>query len=296
MRSADMMDPAIIAIPSLLTAGVVLILLGLTGTRQQSSDGRPGRQPRPLRDWMVRAGVGSVSLPELAGFCAGVGLLAGLALLAIAHSVWLSIAFAALAGYLPVAVLKGRQRRRSRERREVWPDAIDHLVSAVRAGMSLPNAVSTLSERGPEPLREPFAHFSAEYSVTGRFGEALDRLKDELADPAGDRVVEALRIAREVGGSELGRTLRTLAGFLRDEHRVRRELEARQSWVIVAARLAFATPWFVLLLLATKPEAVGAYQRPAGAVVIAVGAALATLGYRLMLRIGRLPAEERVLR
>jgi len=103
-------------------------------------------------------------------------------------------------------------------------------------------------------------------------------------------------VAREVGGSDLGRTLRTLSAFLRDEHRVRRELEARQSWVIVAARLAFCTPWLVLLLLATKPEAVAAYQRPAGAVVIAVGAALATAGYRLMLRIGRLPVEERVLR
>jgi tight adherence protein B len=103
-------------------------------------------------------------------------------------------------------------------------------------------------------------------------------------------------VTREVGGSDLGRTLRTLSAFLRDEHRVRRELEARQSWVIVAARLAFGTPWFVLLLLATKPEAVAAYQRPGGAVVIAVGAVLATAGYRLMLRIGRLPTEERVLR
>jgi tight adherence protein B len=288
-----MTDPAIIAIPSLLMAGVVLLLLGVTGTRQRGSDHRRARR---LRDWMVRAGVGSVSPAELAGFCVGVGALIGLALLAIAHSVWLAIAFAVLGGYLPVAVLKGRHRRRSRERREVWPDAIDNLVSAVRAGMSLPNAVSVLGERGPEALRRPFASFSAAYSATGRFGEALDRLKEELADPAADRVVEALRIAREVGGSELGRTLRTLAVFLRDEHRVRRELEARQSWVIVAARLAFGTPWFVLLLLATKPEAVVAYQRPAGAVVIAAGAALATGGYRLMLRIGRLPTEERVLR
>jgi tight adherence protein B len=245
---------------------------------------------------MIRAGVGSVSLAELAAFCAGVATIAGLALLAIAHSAWLAIAFAALAGYLPVVVLKARHRRRSRERSEVWPDAIDHLVSAVRAGMSLPDAVSVLGDRGPEALRAPFANFSAVYSATGRFGGSLDRLKEELADPAADRVVEALRIAREVGGSELGRTLRTLAAFLRDEHRVRRELEARQSWVIVGARLAFGTPWFVLLLLATKPEAVVAYQRPAGAVVIAIGAALATSGYRLMLRIGRLPSEQRVLR
>jgi tight adherence protein B len=216
--------------------------------------------------------------------------------LAVTHALWLALTFAVLAGYLPVAVLKARHGRRVRERREVWPDAIDHLVSAVRAGMSLPDAVSVLAERGPEALREPFVHFTAAYHATGRFGEALDRLKEELADPAADRVVEALRVAREVGGSELGRTLRTLSAFLRDEHRVRRELEARQSWVIVAARLAFGTPWLVLLLLATKPEAVAAYRRPGGGMVIAAGAALATAGYRLMLRIGRLPVEERVLR
>ena len=50
-----------------------------------------------------------------------------------------------------------------------------------------------------------------------------------LADSTADRVVETLRLAREVGGSELGRTLRTLrilSGFLRDELRVRKELGA----------------------------------------------------------------------
>jgi tight adherence protein B len=287
-----MSDPVSVAIPSLLVAGVLLLVLGFTGARRPGSDRQLRRR---VRDWMTRAGVGSVSLGELLAFCVGVAAVTGLALLAVTHSAWLALAFAAFAGYLPVAGLKARHGRRMRERREVWPDAIDHLVSAVRAGMSLPDAVSVLAERGPDALRESFIHFSAAYHATGRFGDALDRLKAELADPAADRVVEALRVARDVGGSELGRTLRTLSAFLRDEHRVRRELEARQSWVIVAARLAFATPWFVLLLLATKPEAVAAYRRPGGAVVIVVGAVLATAGYRLMLRIGRLPTEERVL-
>lgn len=288
-----MSDPVIVVIPSLLVAGVLLLVLGVTGAQRPGSD---RRRRRRLRDWMTRAGVGSVSLGELLAFCAGVATVTGLALVVMTHAAWLAVAFAAFAGYLPVAVLKARHSRRVRERREIWPDAIDHLVSAVRAGMSLPDAVSVLADRGPDALRESFGHFTAAYHATGRFGEALDRLKEELADPAADRVVEALRVARDVGGSELGRTLRTLAAFLRDEHRVRKELEARQSWVIVAARLAFGTPWFVLLLLATKPEAVAAYQRPGGAVVIAVGAVLATAGYRLMLRIGRLPTEERVLR
>ncbi len=288
-----MSDTTIAAIPALLVAGMVLLILGVTGKERPGS----GRQrAKLLRDWMTRAGIGDVALSELLAFCVGLAVVAGLSLLAVARSVWLATAFAILAGYLPVVVLRARHRRRSRERREVWPDAIDHLVSAVRAGLSLPEAVSALSERGPEALREPFAHFAAAYRTTGRFGETLDRLKEELADPAADRVVETLRVAREVGGSELGRTLRTLSAFLRDEYRVRKELEARQSWVIVAARMAFGTPWLVLLLLATKPEAVAAYQRPGGAVVIAVGGALAIAGYRLMVRIGRLPTEERVLR
>jgi tight adherence protein B len=153
-----------------------------------------------------------------------------------------------------------------------------------------------LAERGPETLWSPFGRFADDYHATGRFGTALDRLKEELADPSADRVIEALRLAREVGGSELGRMLRALSGFLRDEQRVRKELEARQTWVVVAARMAFATPWAVLLLLATKPEAVAAYRGPGGALVLLIGTAMAVAGYRVMLAIGRLPSEERVLR
>ena len=214
----------------------------------------------------------------------------------LTRSPWLGLAFAGLAGWLPIGALRARRRRRLRELREVWPDAIDNLASGVRAGLSLPEAVAGLAERGPETLRPPFARFADDYHATGRFGTALDRLKDELADPTADRVIEALRLAREVGGSELGRMLRTLSGFLRDEQRVRKELEARQTWVVVAARMAFATPWAVLLLLATRPEAVAAYRGGGGAVMLAIGAALAVAGYRVMLAIGRLPTEERVLR
>lgn len=288
-----MIDPATFVITGAFAAGVILVFLGMRGARRLSAN--PGRRRR-MPEWMAGPGVGRGSIAQWLLFCLGIATVTGMALLALTHALWVALAFAALAGYLPVAVLRARHGRRVRERREVWPDAIDNLVSAVRAGMSLPDAVSALAERGPEALREPFGHFAAAYAASGRFGEALDLVKQELADPTADRVFEALRVTREVGGSDLGRTLRTLSAFLRDEHRVRRELEARQSWVIVAARLAFATPWFVLLLLATKPEAVAAYQRPAGAVVIAVGALLATAGYRLMLRIGRLPSEERVLR
>ena len=61
-------------------------------------------------------------------------------------------------------------------------------------------------------------------------------------------------------------------------------------------RLALAAPWLILLLLSTRPQAVAAYNQPAGAVVLAGGAAVSFVAYRVMLRIARLPTERRVLK
>ncbi len=288
-----MTDWPVLVLPALLAAGLVLIALGVTGRDRPP---RPRRLGPRLAGWLDQAGIGGVPPWQAAAFCAALGLLAAALLLALTGSAWIALAFALLTGYLPVLALRARQRRRIRELQEVWPDAIDNLASGVRAGLSLPEAVAALTERGPAALRPAFARFAADYHATGRFGAALDGLKDELADPTADRVVEALRLAREVSGTELGRILRTLANFLRDEYRVRKELEARQTWVVVAARMAYATPWLVLLMLSAKREAVAAYHGPGGAAVLASGAVMATAGYRLMLRIGRIPHEQRVLR
>ena len=175
----------------------------------------------------------------------------------------------------------------------MWPEAVDNLASAVRAGMSLPEALA--GHPGPEPLREPFQGFAVDYQVTGRFGECLDRLKVRLADPVGDRVVEGLRVAREVGGGDLGRLLRNLSGYLREDARTRSELEARQAWAVNGARLAVAAPWMVLLLLSFQREVISRYASPAGVVVLAVGAGCCLVAYRLMVRLGRLPQERRIL-
>jgi tight adherence protein B len=88
---------------------------------------------------------------------------------------------------------------------------------------------------GPSRCVRRSSPFAAEYQPGGRFGDSLDRLKDRLADPVGDRVVEGLRIARGVGGGDLGRLLRNLSGHLRDDARTRSELELRQSWTVNSA-------------------------------------------------------------
>ena len=70
-----------------------------------------------------------------------------------------------------------------RERGELWPDVVDDLAFGVRAGLSLPEALTRVGERGPVPLRPDFIVFGARYQRTGRFGDALDELKVALADP-----------------------------------------------------------------------------------------------------------------
>lgn len=256
---------------------------------------RRGWQDR-TREMLVQAGIQGVAPAQLVGASAVLSLVVLVVVLGTSRVPVIAVLFACFAGLAPWLLVRRRRAQRSVELREVWPEAVDNLASGVRAGLSLPEALTQLGVRGPEQLRSPFRRFGEDYRATGRFADSLDALKDNLADPVGDRVVEALRMAREVGGTDLGRLLRTLSAFLREDARTRAELETRQGWTVNAARLALCAPWVLLLLLSTRPSAVEAYNTPTGAVVLLVGGGVSLVAYRVMLRIARLPAERRVLR
>ncbi len=276
----------------MLGAGLLLIASALLGVER-----RPRRRSTVSRveALLRRAGVEGVTPAGVVLLSMSSGCFTGTVMLVISRTPPVAAVFALMAAYLPVAVLRGRARRRQRELAELWPEAMDNLASAVRAGLSLPEALSQLGERGPEPLRESFVRFGNDYQSSGRFHHCLDLLKERLADPVGDRVVEALRIARDVGGGDLGRMLRSLSGFLRDDARTRAELESRQSWTVNGARLAVAAPWLVLLMLSFQQEVIRRYASTGGVLVLSVGAGVCLVAYRLMTWLGRLPTEQRVL-
>ena len=278
----------------LLGAGLCLVWTAWWAPtpRTRRSDGWAAR----TQDLLVQAGATGVTPGGLVGASVVVGVVVALAGFVFTRSGTISLAFALLAGGIPAMLVRSRARRRRVALREVWPEVVDNLASGVRAGLSLPEAVAQLGERGPVELRPQFRAFASDFRASGRFSECLDALKARLADPVGDRIVEALRMTRDVGGTDLGRLLRTLSTFLREDARTRGELEARQSWTINAARLAVAGPWVVLALLATRPETAQAYDSVAGVAVLGLGAACCAVAYRLMIRIGRLPEETRVLR
>ena len=99
-----------------------------------------------------RAGLGDVTTASVVSLCAVLFAVAFALVQAVSRTMPVAFVFAAMAAYVPIAVLRQRAARRLREFAEVWPEAVDNLASAVRAGLSLPDAVA---HRVGEPVLEP---------------------------------------------------------------------------------------------------------------------------------------------
>lgn len=279
-----------------LLFGAGLLLIWRSGPRAPQRRGTGLGWTARRAELLRQAGVETVSTGQLLALQGISALLALLVVELLTGTLAVAGCFALFAFVGPVAVVRRLRQRRRVALRELWPDAIDNLASAVRAGMSLPEGLAGLGTSGPPPLRAAFNRFAVAYRASGRFAECLDGLKRDLADPVGDRVCETLRVAREVGGTDLGTVLRTLSELLRVDARTRAELETRQGWTVSAARLAVAAPWLVLLLLGSQSSTLRSYDSSGGVLLLGIGGAVCLLAYRLMLRIGRLPEEPRVLR
>lgn len=283
------------ALGALGGVGLVLMLSPVLLPVRPRGPARPASGSR-IEDRLARAGFPRMRPSVFVLASAVVGCAAGplaLALTGLPAVGLLALVTAALAPWL---VAGWRARGRLRAARALWPEVVDLLVAAVRAGVALPEAIAVLADEGPAPLRPGFARFRERWRRSGTVGPALDDLKEAFADATADRLVEVLRMAREVGGTELPAVLKDLAAHLRQDLALRAEVEARQSWTTNAGKLGLAAPWIVLALLATRPEAAAAYATPAGTVLVAA-AALVTLGaYRVMVAIGRLPVDRRWFR
>ena len=248
---------------------------------------------RRVRDELALAGLGGVPMAVVAAVGGVLALVGGALAQAVMQVPALTVIGSVLGAALIPMLVKARATRRRASNRAVWPDVVDHLVSSVRSGMSLPDSVAALAQLGPMATRSAFAAFEADYRRSGNFSVCLDRLKQTLADPVADRILETLRMAREVGGSDLTAVLRGLAGYLREDAALRAEVVARQSWIRNAARLGVAAPWLLLLVLASRHETLVAYDSAAGAALIVVGALVTVVAYRSMIALGRLPEERR---
>lgn len=281
-----------VALGLILGAGLTLVASPRLWPASASGQHGPGASDR-MRAWLARAGLDRVPPAVFVVVSAAGGAALAGVVLSIVPVVAVALVAGVVAALLPSTIVTSRGRSRRRLMRAAWPDLVDHLVSSVRSGQSIGDAVAGLAEVGPAETRAAFRDFDRTVVATGTLAPALDDLKARMADPVADRIVETLRMSREVGGTELPAVLRALAAALREDAAVRAEVEARQSWVVNAARLGVAAPWVVLVLLGSRPEAAVAYNSPAGFTLLGVGFGVTVVAYRLMVALGRLPEEPR---
>jgi tight adherence protein B len=178
---------------------------------------------------------------------------------------------------------------------DVWPDVVDNLASAIRAGLSLPQAIAEIATTGPMQVQPAFVQCSSHYQRTGDFNAALLLLRQQFANASTDKICSALQIAYEVGGADLGLVLRSLSEVLREDARVRSEITARQSWTINGAKLAVAAPWLTALVLSTRSGTAAVYFSPSGIRMLVFCAFVSVVAYFTMMRIGRLPEAGRLM-
>lgn len=210
------------------------------------------------------------------------------------HSLLIAIAFALfIALFIFIAQQKSESKRHSAIH-GACPEMIDILISGVQSGLSLNESLTGLSQRGPEIFKVEFQRFAENLYSQGNFSKALIEVKESIAHPSFDQVIEALLIARELGGAELLTILRLLGKFIREDFSLRREIEVKQNWIKNSAHLSAAAPWILLLLLSTQPSTTEAFSTATGVLILGAGLAITAIAYLWMNSLSRIPVPTRI--
>ena len=208
------------------------------------------------------------------------------ALIATAFALFIAI-------FIFIAQKRGGSKRRSAIH-GACPEMIDILISGVQSGLSLNESLSGLAQRGPEIFKVEFQRFTENLYTHGDFNRALIEVKESVAHPSFDQIVEALLIARELGGAELLTILRLLGKFIREDLSLRREIEVKQNWIKNSAHLSAAAPWILLLLLSTQPSTSQAFSTPTGLLILGAGLGITAIAYFWMNSLSRIPDPNRI--
>jgi tight adherence protein B len=213
---------------------------------------------------------------------------------ALARLVAVSLVPAIVVATLPKAYFVRKRARHLALVQEAWPDGLRDLLSSVRSGASLPSAVENLALLGPEPLREAFQGFDV-YSRSLGVVPALEMVKDNLADPTSDRIIEVLILAYGRGGTVVPEILDDLADATTRDLWTLEQIRTEALEQKINSRVVFVLPWIVLVAMTARSGAFrDFYSSPVGLLVVAIGGVMSLLGVAIASRLGSQPAEPRV--
>lgn len=189
---------------------------------------------------------------------------------------------------LPVAWLKRRQRRRLAAFQEQLPEALEMLVSAVRAGYSFQTAMRFVGDEMPAPLGAEFLQFYDEQRLGVEVRSALIGLQERTGSPDMKMFVTAVLIHRDTGGN-LGEVLGNIADMMRQRADVHRQVDTLTAESKLSARLLAALPALVFAgVTALDPDFMRPMlDEPAGRAMLAYAAISVILGYFLLMRVSK---------
>lgn len=211
---------------------------------------RFARVSAPL--WLVRLVEQSAIEMSVADFVLvllSAALVPGLIAYLFAVPELICLALSLVCGSLPliyIAVLAARKRTKFIEQ---LPDAIDLMVSVLRTGHSVPQAVRSVGKESAQPLGEEFSQILQRINLGQPFGEALSYTVTKYKSDELDLIRRAITIQAEVGGS-LAELLEKTNLTLRQRLKLKRQVRVLTS----QSRLTGIIVGLLPLMLATALE------------------------------------------
>lgn len=217
----------------------------------------------------------------------GLSAALGLGALIVVRGGWIAPMMAAMLGALvPYAYVSRKRQERFDKFEEHFPEAIDLLGRAIRAGHAFSTGLSVVADESPEPISEEFRQVYEEQKFGLPLSESLLSLADRM-DLLDVRIfVTAVLIQIESGGN-LAEILDNLSHIIRDRFRFRRQLRVHTAhgrmtgWVLASAPFVAGGGMFIL-----NPDYMNTlFIEPLGRLMLASAVGLQLVGFVAIRRV-----------
>src|SRR5579871_3924260 len=182
-------------------------------------------------------------------------------------------------GLIPYGVVMYLRQKRLRAFEERFPEALDLLGRAVRAGHAFTTGLEMIAKESPEPIASEFRTTFEEQNFGLPLRDALLNMTERIPSIDVRFFVTALLIQKETGGN-LAEILDGLARVIRDRFRIYREVKVRTAQGRLTAGILIALPIFMMIVLsALNPSYMRVlFDDPKGPVILTVAAAMQVIG------------------
>jgi tight adherence protein B len=187
---------------------------------------------------------------------------------------------------VPILVIYVRRLRRMRQFEQRFPEALDLLGRAVRAGHGFTSGLEMVSKESPEPVASEFRTTFEEQNFGLPLRDALTNLTKRVPLVDVQFFVTALMIQKDTGGN-LAEILDELARVIRERFRIYREVQIKTAQGRLTAIILMALPIAMLVLMrTTNPGYVNVlFEDPLGHKMLEGAAVLQIIGAGILWKI-----------